>query len=81
VVERGLNASHDAVGIQPSRPAAALLDRARVGIGVLDRRQDPAVEQVRCHDRETVAGQPIGEIAHDLVQSPPGMEQQDRRPW
>jgi hypothetical protein len=78
MVERCLDAAHDAVGgIQPSRTAVAALDRRGEGVGVLDRREHATVEQVGRHDREPVAGQSVGEVAHRLIQTPPGVQEQD----
>jgi hypothetical protein len=61
--------------------ATARPERGDVRLGVVGRGQDGAIEHVRRHDREAVAGEPVGQVADCLVQAPPRVEQQHRRAW
>jgi hypothetical protein len=61
---------------RPDAVAIGLGERFDVRLGVVRRGQDSAAEHVWRHDREAIAGEPVGQVADRLVQAPPRVEEE-----
>lgn len=77
VLERRLGGAPHAVTVHGASVGVALTDRRHECLGLLWRGQHRPAEEVRRHDGEAVASEPVGEGADRPVQAPPRVQQQD----